>query len=121
MHPSDADRLGLADGDRAICRSARGTVEVTIERYDAVRPGIVTLPHGFGMQYEGEQNGPAVNGNVITNDNQGDPAATVTAADQTGTTITIGSAFATTAGGSLTLNANGTYTYTPPAWNRSPA
>src|SRR5204863_1742441 len=55
-----------------------------------------------------------------TNDNQGDPAATVTAATQGVSTITVGSAFTTGAGGTLTLNANGSYTYTPPAWNLVP-
>ena len=75
------------------------------------------------------ENGPAVNGNVRDGgvsagdaaDTQGDPTATVTAADQGGTAITIGIAFTTANGGSLTLNADGTYSYTPPLWNLVPA
>jgi anaerobic selenocysteine-containing dehydrogenase len=73
IHPSDAQRLGLADGDRAICRSSRGAVTVTVEHYDALRPGVVTLPHGYGMQYGGEQNGPALN--VLTETGHRDPIA----------------------------------------------
>src|SRR4030095_16583313 len=65
-------------------------------------------------------NGPAIGGNVIGNDNQGDPAATVTAASQGASVITVGTAFGTAAGGTLTLNDDGSYTYTPPAWNLVP-
>ena len=53
-------------------------------------------------------------GNVITNDDEGNTSARVTLANQGGSAITIGSAFTTTAGGTLTLNGDGTYTYTPP-------
>ena len=74
------------------------------------------------------ENGSAVSGNirdggVASGDNadvQGDPTATVTAADQGGTAITIGSAFTTSAGGSLTLQADGSYSYTPPSWDNVP-
>jgi anaerobic selenocysteine-containing dehydrogenase len=62
MHPDDADRLGLADGDRAICRSSRGAIEVTIKRSSALRTGLVTLPHGYGMSYRGSAPvGPRLN------------------------------------------------------------
>jgi anaerobic selenocysteine-containing dehydrogenase len=74
IHPSDADRLGLADGDRVLCRSARGELEVTVERHDAIRPGVVTLPHGYGMRYRGgEANGPALN--ELTDSSHRDPIA----------------------------------------------
>ncbi|HEY7709715.1 MAG TPA: SdrD B-like domain-containing protein, partial [Candidatus Entotheonella sp.] len=67
------------------------------------------------------ENGPAVNGNVLTNETSlGDEPTTVTAADQGGTAITIGAAFTTTGGGSLTINSDGTYAYTPPAWDLVP-
>ncbi len=74
IHPADADHLGLQTGDRAICRSARGQVEVTIERHDAIRPGVVTLPHGYGLRYaEGETHGPAIN--QLTDSAHRDPIA----------------------------------------------
>jgi anaerobic selenocysteine-containing dehydrogenase len=52
MHPDDALRLGLQNGDRALCRSARDSIEVVIEVDDSVRTGMVTLPHGYGMRYK---------------------------------------------------------------------
>ena len=53
INPDDAAALGLADGARAWCRSARSEIEVVIELDDAVRRGVVTLPHGYGMRYRG--------------------------------------------------------------------
>lgn len=62
MHPDDARSLGLGDGDRAICASDRGEIEVSIEIDDALRVGMVTLPHGYGMRYQGgAPNGPQIN------------------------------------------------------------
>ena len=61
------------------------------------------------------EGGAAVAGDVLANDTLGDAPTTVTAADQGGTAITLGTPFATVNGGSLTLNADGTYSYTPPA------
>jgi anaerobic selenocysteine-containing dehydrogenase len=37
-------------------------LEVTVEIDEAVRRGMITLPHGYGMRYKGgEPNGPAIN------------------------------------------------------------
>jgi anaerobic selenocysteine-containing dehydrogenase len=74
MHPDDAKRLGLADGARARCRSERGEIEVTIAHYDRIRPGVVTLPHGYGMRYDG---GPPVGPelNRLTSSAHCDPIA----------------------------------------------
>jgi VCBS repeat-containing protein len=74
----------------------------------------------------------AISGNVITGegtdgnpagaDTLGDTPTTVTFANQNGNAITVNAvgvanpvSFTTAAGGSLTLYANGSYTYTPPA------
>jgi anaerobic selenocysteine-containing dehydrogenase len=62
MHPEDAAQLGLHDGARVRCRSAHGELEVTLRCSDVVRPGVVTLPHGYGLRYDGaEPIGPALN------------------------------------------------------------
>jgi anaerobic selenocysteine-containing dehydrogenase len=48
VHPDDAERLGLEDGGRARVTSGRGTVEVAVEVTDAIMPGVVSIPHGWG-------------------------------------------------------------------------
>ena len=48
VHPEDAERYGLADGAPARLRSRTGSVEATVEITDAVMPGVVSLPHGWG-------------------------------------------------------------------------
>jgi anaerobic selenocysteine-containing dehydrogenase len=66
IHPEDARRFGLTDGGRAICESRRGSLAVRVAVTDAVRPGMVTLPNGYGTGYPGPGGeravaGPAVN------------------------------------------------------------
>ena len=48
VHPDDAARLGLEDAGRASVTSERGSVEVTVEVTDAIMPGVVSIPHGWG-------------------------------------------------------------------------
>jgi anaerobic selenocysteine-containing dehydrogenase len=51
IHPEDARRYGLTEGSRAVCESPRGRIEVRVELTEGLRPGVVTLPHGYGMDY----------------------------------------------------------------------
>jgi formate dehydrogenase len=51
VHPEDAARLGLADGDSARVRSRVGALEVAVRVTDEVMPGVVSLPHGWGHRY----------------------------------------------------------------------
>jgi anaerobic selenocysteine-containing dehydrogenase len=53
VHPHDAGRLGLEDGGRATVRSRVGTVQAPVEVTDEVRPGVVSLPHGWGHDLDG--------------------------------------------------------------------
>ncbi len=48
VHPDDAARAGLSDGDTATLESRvhRGPVPIRIS--DEMRPGVVSLPHGWG-------------------------------------------------------------------------
>jgi anaerobic selenocysteine-containing dehydrogenase len=48
VHPDDADRLGLRDGEPAQVSSRAGSVLAPVEITDAIRPGVVSLPHGWG-------------------------------------------------------------------------
>jgi len=62
IHPKDAELLQLESGDRVLCHSQTGSLEVVADVDDTVREGMVTLPHGYGMKYKnGEANGPALN------------------------------------------------------------
>jgi anaerobic selenocysteine-containing dehydrogenase len=48
VHPEDAERFGLEDGGMANVTSGRGAVEVVVEVTDAIIPGVVSIPHGWG-------------------------------------------------------------------------
>ncbi len=66
IHSDDLGKLGLEDGGKALCRSVTGQIEVSLMQDDTVQPGMLTLPHGYGMLYTSEsgeqkQNGPAIN------------------------------------------------------------
>lgn len=53
MHPQDLAGRGLADGSRIRLRSARGAIETEVLASDEMRPGVVSLPHGFGHDLPG--------------------------------------------------------------------
>lgn len=67
VHPQDAEALGLEDGGGAWCETARGSVCVRVQVTDEVRPGLVSLPHGYGMfdpaalKTPDQRSGPAIN------------------------------------------------------------
>ena len=48
LHPEDAARAGLADGDRAEIASAFGRVVAPVRISDALMPRTAALPHGWG-------------------------------------------------------------------------
>ena len=73
VHPDDADRLGLADGAPAQVRSRVGEVTVDVEVTDGIRPGVVSIPHGFGQNLPGvrlrvAQEYRGINTNVLTDE-----------------------------------------------------
>ncbi|MFD9249670.1 molybdopterin oxidoreductase family protein [Streptomyces bottropensis] len=53
LHPEDADRLGIADGDAVRIKGAGGEVTAPVEVTDVVRRGVVSLPHGWGHDRPG--------------------------------------------------------------------
>ncbi len=78
LHPDDATRLGLADGDPAEVRSRVGAVVAPVEVTDSIRPGVVSLPHGWGHDRAGADLRVAsefagVNSNVLTDGESLDP------------------------------------------------
>lgn len=73
VHPDDAARLGLRDGGEAVVRSRVGAVTVPVEVTEAVRPGVVSIPHGWGHSSPGARTEVAsahagVNSNVLADD-----------------------------------------------------
>ncbi len=73
MHPDDARARGLASGQRVRLRSRVGEVEAPLEVSDAVRPGVVCLPHGFGHRFaetrlDVARQRPGVSANDVTDD-----------------------------------------------------
>jgi len=53
LHPDDAEARGLTDGDRIVVTSAIGSIEVPLEVSDELRPGVISIPHGFGHDRAG--------------------------------------------------------------------
>jgi anaerobic selenocysteine-containing dehydrogenase len=78
VHPDDAARLGLQDGRQALVRSAAGELEAPVEVTDAIMPGVVSIPHGWGHDGHGVRLRVAaahagVNSNVLADERQVDP------------------------------------------------
>ena len=78
LHPDDAERLGLADGATARLSSAVGCIDVPIALTDAIMPGVVCVPYGWGHGLPGTQQAvaaghPGVNVNVLTDASLVDP------------------------------------------------
>ncbi|MEZ4264930.1 MAG: molybdopterin-dependent oxidoreductase [Myxococcota bacterium] len=55
MHPEDATRLGLGDGQSVRVQSRVGAVVVPLATDLGMMPGVVSLPHGFGHSQKGAQ------------------------------------------------------------------
>ncbi|MFG2817602.1 molybdopterin oxidoreductase family protein [Streptomyces sp. NPDC048410] len=53
LHPEDAERLGVLDGEPVRIKGAGGEVTAPAEVTDAIRPGVVSLPHGWGHDRPG--------------------------------------------------------------------
>lgn len=78
VHPDDAARLGIVDGGYARITSRVGSVEIAVEVTDAVRPGVVSVPHGWGHGVRGTKMSvaaekPGVNSNILTDESVVDP------------------------------------------------
>ncbi|GAC1434410.1 MAG: molybdopterin-dependent oxidoreductase [Solirubrobacteraceae bacterium] len=55
VNTGDAARLGLADGEPARVSSRTGAVELPVEVTDAIMPGVVSIPHGWGHDQAGSE------------------------------------------------------------------
>jgi anaerobic selenocysteine-containing dehydrogenase len=69
INPADVARLGL--GDNAVVKSTAGTLTVPLEPTEAIMPGVVSLPHGWGHTDSTQtvaREHAGVNANVLTDD-----------------------------------------------------
>ncbi|MER5836467.1 molybdopterin oxidoreductase family protein [Streptomyces sp. NPDC002130] len=78
IHPEDAERLGVEDGAAVRVKGAGGEVVAPAEVTDAVRRGVVSLPHGWGHDRPGTRLGhasknPGVNVNQLLDGRLLDP------------------------------------------------
>jgi anaerobic selenocysteine-containing dehydrogenase len=92
MHPADAARRDLTAGENVLVRSKVGEIVVPVEISQEMMPGVVSIPHGWGHDREGNQLSVAqqhagASINDLT-DNQAVDALTGTAAFN-GTPVTV--------------------------------
>ena len=78
VNPTDAERLGLVDGERARLTSETGSIEAPVEVTDAIRTGVVSIPHGWGhdapgVRLEVARDHAGVNSNVLADSSLIDP------------------------------------------------
>jgi anaerobic selenocysteine-containing dehydrogenase len=78
VHPDDAARLGLSDGGLASVRSRVGEVSAPVEVTDAIMPGVVSIPHGWGHGAPGSRMAvaaehPGVNSNLLADETLFEP------------------------------------------------
>jgi len=80
LHPDDAARFGVADGEPVRVSSRAGAVEVPVEITDDVMPGVVSIPHGWGHTARGAQlrvaaDHAGVNSNILADETLLDPVS----------------------------------------------
>jgi anaerobic selenocysteine-containing dehydrogenase len=71
IHPDDAARCGIADDDVVTVKSEAGEIKVPVEVTDAIKPGVVSMPHGWGHGKPGTRmsvanNSPGANTNALS-------------------------------------------------------
>lgn len=75
VSPSDADRLGVADGGAARLVTKRASAVVTVAVDDSILAGHIALPNGFGLDHVdgGERHVTGVGTNELTASEDRDP------------------------------------------------
>ena len=78
VHPADAARAGVQDGQLARLVNEQATLTVPVTVSDEVMPGVISLPHGWGHDLPGVQlrvaaERPGVNLNALLDERLRDP------------------------------------------------
>ena len=71
MHTDDAAKRGVTTGDLVAVTSEGGHIEVAVEVTEAIMPGVVSMPHGWGHGKTGTRmsianDSPGVNTNILS-------------------------------------------------------
>ncbi|WP_396912261.1 molybdopterin dinucleotide binding domain-containing protein, partial [Mycolicibacterium sp.] len=71
MHSTDADLRGVGNGDLVTVTSVAGSIDVPVEVTDDIKPGVVSMPHGWGHAKAGTRlrvanASPGVNTNILS-------------------------------------------------------
>ncbi|WAC89187.1 molybdopterin-dependent oxidoreductase [Mycobacterium sp. Aquia_213] len=71
IHPDDATRCGVSDNDVVTVKSEAGEIKVPVEVTDAIKPGVVSMPHGWGHGKPGTRmsvanSSPGANTNALS-------------------------------------------------------
>jgi anaerobic selenocysteine-containing dehydrogenase len=74
LSPVDAEALGLSDGQQVRVTTEAGSEVGELEVTEQVRQGMVLIPHGFGLIYDGDVYG--INVNRLTKNTHRDPMGT---------------------------------------------
>jgi formate dehydrogenase len=72
LNPRDAERLGVADGDRVRLISGTGAVDIEVRLSDDIREGVVAVHQFWGHHYDSgmrtSRKYPGVNVNLLHDD-----------------------------------------------------
>lgn len=70
MHPEDAGKLSIADGDEIEVKSITGSIRLPVRISAEIMPGVIAIPHGWGhrepSQLHVARAFPGVNVNALT-------------------------------------------------------
>ncbi|WP_394222894.1 molybdopterin oxidoreductase family protein [Alteromonas gracilis] len=77
IHPETSAQYGIKDGNSVHVKSRVGQLTIEAEVTDAIMPGVVSIPHGWGHNKKGiklsvASQHPGVNTNILTDDRQVD-------------------------------------------------
>lgn len=75
VSPADAAVIGLADGDRALLTTKRGSASVVVEVSPMMRAGHISLPNGLGVMAVPGDSAVGVAPNDLTSSDHRDPIA----------------------------------------------
>ena len=93
MHPSDAARRGLADGQPVTVASAHGEIVAAVELDDDLLPGVVSMVHGWGHAVSPRLRvahaAPGVNPNALLPSGPGSFEPLSSQAHMTGIAVTV--------------------------------